>query len=140
MKLHCVPTGIHLPNGMMLRYPNLRLAPYGAVYDSRRGAVSLYGGKLVENVVQALARIIVFNQQAKMDQWLRHLDTETEVKGSRFKLAHSVHDEIVCVVPQNFEVETKAKLGEIMAVVPSWAKELPIACEIKSGESYGDCK
>ena len=74
MKLHCSQEGIDLPNGMMLRYPNLRRTRHGIVYDSRRGPVSLYGGKMVENVIQALARIIVFNQKAKMDQWLRTMD------------------------------------------------------------------
>ena len=165
LKLHCTPEGITLPNGMKLRYPNLRNAPYGAVYDSRRGAVSLYGGKLVENVIQALARIIVFNQQAKMDQWLRGKDAvadglvheyikdggegllseEEEEEGEevdrvRFKLAHSVHDEIVCVVPSIFDIEAMTKLSEIMTTVPTWADGLPVTCEIKSGQSYGDCK
>jgi DNA polymerase len=139
MKLHCTQEGIALPNGMMLRYPNLRRGRYGVMYDSRRGPVSLYGGKLVENVIQALARIIVFNQMAKMDQHLRVLDAAAE-RPWRFKLAHTVHDEIVCVVPKVYGGATEQTLTEIMSVPPSWSTGLPIACEVKSGVSYGDAK
>jgi len=142
LKLHCSQEGIALPNGMMLRYPNLRRGRYGITYDSRRGPVTLYGGKMVENVIQALARIIVFNQMAKMDQWLRERDCKAHhvVAGHRFKLAHTVHDEIVCVVPEGYVDEAKAKLEEIMSVPPAWASGLPVACEVKSGVSYGHCK
>lgn len=156
LKLHCSQEGIALPNGMMLRYPNLRRGRYGVTYDSRRGPVSLYGGKLVENVIQALARIIVFNQMAKMDQWLRIADTNADAYAHiyakdtgelgegeyswRFKLAHTVHDEIVCVVPVFYDLEATKKLTEIMSVGPAWSAGLPLACEVKSGVSYGDCK
>jgi DNA polymerase len=139
MKLHCTQEGIDLPNGMMLRYPNLRRTRQGIVYDSRRGPQSLYGGKMVENVIQALARIIVFNQKAKMDQWLRVMDGIAE-DGYRFKLAHTVHDEIVCVVPALFAAGAKATLAGIMSHPPSWAAGLPVACEVKSGVSYGGCR
>ena len=139
MKLHCSNDGIALPNGMMLRYPNLRRGRYGITYDSRRGPVTLYGGKMVENVIQALARIIVFNQMGKMDQWLRALDAAYKPK-QRFKLAHTVHDEIVCVVPDVYDSEAKEKLAEIMSGPPSWSTGLPITCEVKSGLTYGDCK
>jgi DNA polymerase len=123
---------------MMLRYPNLRRTREGILYDSRRGPVSLYGGKMVENVIQALARIIVFNQMAKMDQWLRPFDNRPG--DWRFKVVHTVHDEIVCVVPQSWSKDTEAKMEEVMTQAPSWADGLPIACEVKSGYSYGDAK
>jgi len=154
MKLHCTQEGIALPNGMMLRYPNLRKGRYGLTYDTRRGPRTIYGGKMVENVIQALARIIVFNQMAKMDQWLRVMDDkagslqheyikdggDTERCPWRFKLAHTVHDEIVCVVPNVYEQQAKNRLTEIMSTAPSWAAGLPIACEVKSGVSYGAAK
>jgi DNA polymerase len=139
---------------MMLRYPNLRRGRYGVTYDSRKGPVTLYGGKLVENVIQALARIIVFNQMGKMDQWLRPRDRDADTLAHvyakdtgwspdapwRFKLAHTVHDEIVNVVPIPYEEDTKDTLTKIMSVPPSWGAGLPITCEVKSGASYGDCK
>jgi hypothetical protein len=156
LKLHCSQEGIALPNGMLLRYPNLRRGRYGVTYDSRRGPVTLYGGKMVENVIQALSRIIVFNQQAKMDQWLRSMDAhaddlaqtyiqDTGERGYsdapwRFKLAHTVHDEIVCVVPEPYVSDACSRLAKIMSQPPSWASGLPVACEVKSGVSYGDCK
>jgi hypothetical protein len=58
--------GILLPNGLYQRYPNLRKIKAADgdqyVYDSRRGAVKIYGGKLVENICQALARCIIGEQ------------------------------------------------------------------------------
>ena len=55
--------GVGLPNGLSIRYPDLKLDTSESnskyTYKSRKGPVSLWGGSLVENVVQALARIIV---------------------------------------------------------------------------------
>jgi hypothetical protein len=136
LKLQCDQEGITLPNSMRLRYRNLHRTRKGIVYDSRYGPVSLYGGKLTENVIQALARIVVFTQTAKLDQWLRQQDSPMW----RYKLAHSVHDEIVCVCPEAATETVKQKMTGLMSVAPAWAGGLPVACEVKSGLSYGQCK
>lgn len=150
LKLRCTQEGVHLPNGMMLRYANLRRTRDGVVYDSRRGPVYLYSGKMVENIVQALARIVVFGQMAKMDQWLRPQDNgmpecqngnANYANGvQRFKLVHSVHDEMVTVVPVDFAPQTKQKMTGIMSIPPRWAEGLPLSCEVHAGTSYGQCK
>jgi len=64
--VHYDKDGIILPNGFRIRYPNLRRVTKDdktqIVYDSRKGEVSIWGGAVVENVVQALARIVVGTQ------------------------------------------------------------------------------
>jgi DNA polymerase len=66
------PEGIKLPNGLMIRYPELHLNTEETksqyVYKSRKGPVSLWGGSLVENVVQALARIVVGEQMLEIQK------------------------------------------------------------------------
>lgn len=119
--------GIRLPNGLYIRYPNLRLNEEGRkVYDSRRGPVSIWGGAMVENIVQALARIIVGQQMLDLTaQGLRPVLT--------------VHDAAVCLVPEHSLEEYVQAIVGIMSMPPHWATGLPVACEAKHGKSYGEC-
>jgi len=121
--------GIQLPNGLYIYYPNLHLDSSEGknqyVYKSRRGTISIWGGSVVENVVQALARIIVGEQMIAINE--------------KYKPVLTVHDAIVCVVPTQ-EIDTAMKfITDIMSAPPTWADGLPVACEAKYGESYGDC-
>ena len=121
--------GIQLPNGLYIHYPNLHLDSSEGktqyVYKSRRGTISIWGGSVVENVVQALARIIVGEQMIAINE--------------KYKPVLTVHDAIVCVVPTQ-EIDTAMKfITDIMSAPPTWAEGLPVACEAKYGESYGDC-
>jgi DNA polymerase len=136
IKLKCTGNKIWLPNGMFINYPNLRKSGNEFLYDSRYGPNKIYGGKVIENVVQALARIVVFDQMAKIDQEFRKLDTPTK----RHKVCLTVHDEIVAVVPKNYVEEAVHFMGKIMLQTPSWCSDLPVSFEADSGESYGDCK
>jgi DNA polymerase I-like protein with 3'-5' exonuclease and polymerase domains len=134
--LSCTPEGIYLPNGMTVRYNNLRKQEDGFVYDNRYGSTKIYGGKVVENVVQALARIVVFDQMAKIEQNLRKLDSGDK----RYRVVLTVHDEVVAVVPEADAEATLAMMTEIMSTPPSWAITLPVSCEGDVGDTYGDCK
>lgn len=136
IKLKCSKSKIWLPNGMFINYPNLRKENGEIVYDSRYGANKIYGGKVIENVVQALARIVVFDQMAKIDQEFRKLDTPKQ----RYKVCLTVHDEIVAVVPRSYVETAKKFMGDVMMQTPSWCKDLPVFYEADAGESYGDCK
>jgi len=123
--LWVTPEGIELPNGLHIRYPNLRLEDGKVVYDSRKGPVNIWGGAMVENVVQALARIIVGEQMLNLRE--------------RYRPVLTVHDAAVMVVP---EVEIKEALDfitKVMSTPPEWCPTLPVACEAKYGESYGEC-
>ena len=120
--------GIRLPNGLYIRYPDLKLdteekSQY--IYASRKGPVSLWGGALVENVVQALARIVVGQQMIEINK--------------RYPVKLTVHDAAVIIVKEEEQTEALAYIVERMSVPPEWAKGLPVACEANVGKSYGDC-
>jgi len=122
-------TGIRLPNGLYIRYPELnKKTDEGKthyVYKSRRGEIPLWGGSIVENVVQALARIVVGEQMLAIQQ--------------RYRVVLTVHDAAVCVVPEAEQDEALAYIIECMSTPPSWGKDLPITCEAKVAHSYGEC-
>jgi DNA polymerase len=121
--------GIILPNGFRIRYPNLRRVTKDdktqIVYDSRKGEVSIWGGAVVENVVQALARIVVGTQMCEIND--------------KYRVALTVHDAAV-VVAEEDEVDEAIKfVTTVMSTAPDWAQGLPVACEAKVGATYGDC-
>jgi DNA polymerase len=127
--------GVLLPNGLYLRYPNLRLATNEEngkpeyVYDTKKGKATIpnriYGGKVVENVCQALARIVIGDQMLLV--------------AKKYQVVMTVHDAIACIVPEA-EVERATEYVELcMRIRPQWGPELPLNCESGSGASYGDC-
>jgi DNA polymerase I-like protein with 3'-5' exonuclease and polymerase domains len=134
--LCATPEGIRLPNDMLVRYPGLHKTNEGFVYTTKRGSIKIYGGKVVENVVQALARIVVFDQMAKIDQEFRKRDSAD----TRFKVALTVHDEVVAVVPEDQAQRSLDFMIKVMSTPPQWAQGLPVACEGDFALTYGDCK
>jgi len=125
--------GIRLPNGFHLKYPNLRRQANNGreeyVYDTKRGKslvpTRIYGGKIVENCCQALARIIIGDQMLNINK--------------KYKVVMTVHDAVACVVPEH-EVEEAQKFVETcMKTRPDWAPELPLNCESGYGDTYGEC-
>ena len=123
------PKGIRLPNGLYIQYPGLTWdiseSKSKFIYKSRRGMISLWGGSVVENVVQALARIIVGEQMLEINK--------------KYRPVLTVHDAVVCVVP-DVDIENALSLVvSTMSTPPSWATGLPVACEAHHGASYGDC-
>ena len=139
--------GIKLPNGLAIKYPMLTAMEnsQGFAYaaDARvyREAVKdrvlgkpvntekfirVYGGKVTENLVQALARIVVAEQMTKI--------------GERYKVVLQVHDEVVILCDKDEVEEAKAYMLEVMSTPPIWAPDLPVACEADHGENYGECK
>ena len=128
--LRVTKEGIRLPNGLYIRYPDLKNISKEDerkqhVYSSRKGTVNLWGGTVVENVVQALARIIVGQQMLEIQK--------------RYKVVLTVHDAAVCVVPVGEVQEAIGYITQVMSIAPEWAKGLPVACEAKYGDSYGEC-
>lgn len=124
--LWITPDGIELPNHLHIRYANLRLDENGKmIYDSRKGPVNIWGGSMVENVVQALARIIVGEQMLKLRETYRPVLT--------------VHDAAVMIVPKAEVTEAVDFITKVMSTAPDWCADLPVACEAKWGESYGEC-
>ncbi len=127
-KVKCVlvtPEGLRLPNGLYIRYPNLELKKDGYTYASRRGEVSIWGGAVVENVVQALARIVIGEQMVTINTKYRPLLT--------------VHDAVVCVAPEKHAHEALGFIMQTMNKAPEWAEGLPVTCEGNFGKNYGEC-
>jgi len=137
--------GVVLPNGLRIRYPALRRTAdgFGYINDPRTyrkfikarvmgdetpelSWTKLYGGKVAENITQAVARIVVAEQMTKI--------------GLRYPVALQVHDEVVCVVPEGQADACKDFMMGVMATPPKWAPDLPVACEADVGVNYGDAK
>jgi DNA polymerase I-like protein with 3'-5' exonuclease and polymerase domains len=127
--------GIRLPNGLYIRYPNLRqkadedTGKTEIVYDTKKGKAvipnRIYGGKVIENVCQALARIIIGDQMLLI--------------AKKYQVVMTVHDAVACIV-RTEEVATAQEYVEMcMRIRPKWGLELPLNCEAGHGESYGDC-
>ena len=55
----------------------------------------------------------------------------------RYKVAMTVHDSIVCVVPEKKSLEAQEYIESCMRTSPEWAEGLPLDCESKIGKSYG---
>ena len=113
-------------------YPTLPVEAE-AVYDIRNaGPRSRFvvrgnaGPFIVHNCVQALARIVVAEQMA--------------IIGSRYKVVLQVHDEVVVLCDEAEVKDAEAYMVQVMSTPPSWAPDLPVACEADYGENYGSCK
>ena len=121
---------IVLPSGLLMFYHDLfaemednRPQYY---YKTRRGPNKIYGGKVVENVCQAIARCIIGEQMLRI--------------AKKCKVVLTVHDSIVVCVRDEMVPETQAYVEDCMRWIPDWADGLPINCESGTGKSYGDCE
>lgn len=126
--------GIKLPNGMYLKYPNLRkvIKEDGnteMVYDTKKGRATIpnriYGGKVTENVCQALARIVIGKQMLLI--------------AKKYKVVMTVHDAIACIVPEEEAEKAQEFVEMCMKIRPDWGLDLPLNCEAGNGISYGAC-
>ena len=126
-------TSIWLPNGMGLHYPGLRALwnsqtneLVGFKYKSNGADKHIYGGLLCENIVQALAGVIIREEMVEVD----NLYTKAKLrKGEIAKIATMTHDEIVSVVPERLAQKLLDGNLKIMKTPPAWAPDLPINAE-----------
>ena len=130
----CMAVGskIELPNGMEIVYNNLRWVSNedyeGWMYDFGGMTRTLWGGKVVENITQALARIIITDAMRAIR---KELSLITSLQA---------HDELVFCVPVSDAQYFADATSAIMTRRPWWAPDLPIAVEAKFGPTYGDAK
>jgi DNA polymerase len=136
---------IYLPNKMSIRYPLLHHDTNGYYYantsrlyrDAIKARITgqhiaydkftrIYGGKVCENITQALARIVVADQMVAI--------------GARYKVILQVHDEVVIMCDESEADEARTFMEQVMSTPPAWAPDLPVACESGVGPNYGDCK
>lgn len=110
-------------------YHNLRNNDQGDwVYTmGRNEEVRIFGPKVVENLCQHAAMQIVMWQTARIHQ--------------KYPVKLSVHDEAVCIVPEDEIEEARAHMEECLNLTPKWCRgKIPVACETEVGPSYGDAK
>lgn len=120
---------IKLPSGRKLCYWDTRLKPdprdgrehiiyMGANQKTKQwGETETYGGKLVENIVQATARDCLAVAMTRVSE----LD---------YKIVMHVHDEMIVDVPEE-DTEAPAVINEIMGQPIDWAPGLPL-----KGDTY----
>jgi DNA polymerase len=121
--------GLLLPNGMVIKYPDLtKGATYeeGWTYWNGRSREKIYGAKVVENIVQALARIIVIDQTLEIDRYL--------------PVVMSVHDEAVAPTDADDAEDATQFMLEAFRKPPEWGTDLPLNSEGGHNLSYGKAK
>jgi DNA polymerase len=130
---------ILLPSGLKIHYHDLR-------YETKDGKGEwwytygvkkkrLYGAKMLENIIQSLARICTFDAAVRIRRRFERLDDS-----GAMGLALQAHDELVYVIPEDIADVCQAIVLEEMRVRPAWAPELPLDAEAGYGPTYGDTK
>lgn len=124
---------VELPSGLKMRYPNLRpekgqRGNIEWVYDVwKKGHLEkakLYGGKLLENISQALAGELCKEAMLKFGSNITGL----------------VHDEIHVICKKGLGLQTKMALQRAMTVSPKWFPELKLKCEVGVGPNWAKAK
>ena len=108
---------LELPNGMRLSYPNLRYQTGQFLYNTEREMIRTHGPRVTENVVQALARLVITDQMLEI-QALPEVD-----------IVLQVHDEIIAIGSEYNADATMDKIIEIMRTAPEWCQDLPLDAE-----------
>lgn len=128
---------MHLPGDIAMRYDRLendtegsgmsyateyRVKKDGEIFEAR---TRLYGGILVENMVQALARQVIAEQMVAIADAL-----------PKARIVMSTHDEVVIHTHDRHTNRVLNVTREIMSVAPAWAPGLPIAVDIHASKRY----
>ena len=117
---------IELPNGMCLRYPDLR-----EVKDEKGrsqwvygpDATKLYAGKITNNVTQALARVVMTDGMLRV--------------GKRYPVVGTVHDELIALVPDSEVEEAKTWVLAQMTMEPRYMPGIPLSADGGAHRRYG---
>lgn len=109
---------IRLPSGRFLCYPAPRVEGTQITYMgtnpySRKWCrLKTYGGKLVENIVQAIARDVM-------------AENMPAIEAARYQIVLTVHDEVITEAP-DLPKYNASKLSSLLSIVPAWAHGLPL--------------
>ena len=121
---------LELPNGCVLQYPELAWVDaqdeksFGSFqYKSRYGLKRIWGGKLVENVIQAVSRVDIGQCMLRL-------------QGMGYRIVLMEHDALAIVVKEaSAERDLEIILGE-MRRAPDWLPDIPLDAEGSIGETY----
>ena len=118
---------VQLPSGRMLTYRRVAKVNGSLTAEIPRSGkfmrLSFWGGVLTENLVQSTARD-VFMQQC------------LEIERQGISVIMRVHDEAVCIVPEEKAQEYLDQIVKIMSTPPDWAPGLPLAAEGSLSKIY----
>jgi DNA polymerase len=122
---------IVLPSGLTLRYPDLRyeLDERGRkqwVYTNGKKTTKMYGSKLVENIVQAVARCVMTDGMLRIQK--------------RYPCVLTVHDELAILAPTEEAEEAYQFALRWITAEPSYMPGIPLAADGGHGVRYGDVK
>ena len=119
---------VGLPSGRALYYHNPVIVD-GSIYytdyaHAGKTKEQTYGGKLVENIVQAIARDVLADA-------INRISGALVARGVNAHIVLHVHDEVVVEAEAGCAERVQELLEEVFSTPPSWAKELPL-----KGESF----
>lgn len=115
-------TFIKLPSGRVLTYVDVdmldgRLSYMGMNQTTKKWErLETYGGKLTENIVQAIARDVLVNSLLNL-------------KARKFIPVSHVHDEVINEVPQEKAKVLLGQMCDIMSIPPDWATDMPLRAD-----------
>ena len=123
---------IQLPSGRKLFYygpkfkdkkigrstmPTRVLCYQGVVQETKQwGEIDTYGGKLTENIVQAISRDLLGNSMLNLEA------------NGYYPVCH-IHDEILSEVPEKNAQAYYEEMASIMGTPPEWASDLPLRAD-----------
>jgi DNA polymerase len=124
---------IVLPSGMTLKYPNLR-NDYDKETKQRNWVygeagvkpTKLYAGKITNNIVQGTARVVMTDGMLRVDK--------------KYPVVGTVHDELLCVVPDDEVEGAKDWVLEQMIAPPKYMPGIPLNSEVGAHRRYGLAK
>lgn len=118
---------LRLPNGRELSYVKPAIVDDNITYEGNIqssgawGRIESYGPKLVENIVQAVARDCLAEAICRLEN-------------NGFPVVFHVHDEVICEVPEG--VSSAKELSAIMSEPIAWADGLPLRADAYECEYY----
>lgn len=126
---------IELPNGMSLLYNGLHSTEDGWIWGVNGRIHRIYGGITQENVVQALAAIVLRQQMLVMDKEMGADKFRRKFFNRRFytnglgAVVHQQHDEVISICREKDAETVLDLMGDIMSRPVSWAPGLPLDSE-----------
>lgn len=136
-----------LPNGMKLVYRSMRCEKNENGFDQyiywgrnirtkKPDWENTFEGRMVENAVQALARIVLTTQMG----WIKAEFRKRGWSRDDAHLAMQVHDELIVCCREDIAEEVLEIMQHYMAKPPHWASDLPLGSDGDIAKRYGCAK
>lgn len=122
---HNDTTIMQLPSGRSMFYPHARVSASDELsYQSGPTKYHLYGGKLAENVTQAVARDVFMEGSLRAEE-------------AGFPIVFRVHDQLITLIRDDENAKKRlAEMHQIQCVLSDWMTGLPVTTEGKLAKGY----